>query len=373
MSLARRLAAVAGLAVAAVALVLDAFHPPRHIAIDFHTYEAAALVGTQQGWTHIYDQALVAVAQKQLVPSDYTQPFLSPPPVAWLAAALIHLRFDLAFEAWALVAFAAFAAALAWAAVSHGLVRWVGVVGALAPWWVLYAVNLGQAAPMIAAGLVVGWRLLRDGRDVAAGLALSLILLKPNTAFLVPLVLLAAGRYRAVATWACAALVVGGIAVATLGAHGITTYVGELRSPLPSGVDALTLKGAGAGGALALGLRAVIVSVAAVTAFRLRRETGLVIPIGIVASLLVSPYLHASDLCLLAAAAWMVWEERPAAAWRIPLALAWVLPSPSLYIRGNTPGLTRWPWIELVLLGALIVASWWPLTRWADSRSRAPA
>jgi alpha-1,2-mannosyltransferase len=370
----RRMFLWIGAGVIALALVIALFHRPEKIGIDFHTYEAAAQVGLQQGWAHIYDQAAVAVAQNRLAPTDWSQPFLSPPTVAWLAAALAPFPYALAYGIWAVVGFAAFAVALAWSAESRGLMRWIGAGAALAPWWVLHAVSLGQVVPFVAAGVVVAWRLLRDERDVAAGLALAVIFLKPNTAILVPIVLLAAGRYRAVVAWVAAGILLGAIAAVTLGPHGLSAYVAQLRAPLPTGADALTLKGAvGADGAVGLALRVIIIGAVLATAFRMRKAQGLVIPIGIVVSLLVSPYLHASDLCLLAAAAWMAWEERPAPVWRAPLAVGWVLASPFLFVNGLSPGLNRWPLLELILLGGIIAAAWRPLTGSADLRTRAPA
>jgi thiol:disulfide interchange protein len=92
-----------------------------------------------------------------------------------------------------------------------------------------------------------------------------------------------------------------------------------------------------------------------------------------VGSLLISPYLHASDLCLLAAAAWIVWEERPTVAWRAALGVGWVLASPYLWFTTHSPGLDRWPLLEVVLLVALGLLAWRPLTGRADLRTRAPA
>lgn len=370
----RRLWSWVGIGVISAALFMDVIHRPEKIGIDFHTYEAAARVGLQQGWAYIYDQATVAEVQKQLAPYDWTQPFISPPTVAWLAAALAALPYALAYGIWAVAGFAAFGVALAWSAESKGLMRWVGVGAALAPWWVLHAVSLGQVVPLVAAAVVVGWRLLRDHHDVAAGLALAVIFLKPNTAILVPVVLLVAGRYRAFAAWLVAGAVLGVVAGVTLGPHGTFAYIDQLRGPLPPGADALTLHGAlGAEGLVALALRVVIVGAALATAYRLRKSPGLVIPLGIVGALLISPYLHASDLCLFGAAAWMVWEERTALAWRAPLALGWVLASPFLFVNRLGPGLDQWPLVEIVLLAGIIVAAWRPLTGSADSRSRAPA
>ncbi|MHB8589136.1 MAG: glycosyltransferase family 87 protein [Candidatus Dormibacteraceae bacterium] len=361
------------LGVVTVALALALWHEPKWIGIDFHTYLAAAVVGLQYGWSHIYDQALVAVEQKQLVPSQPSQPFLSPPTVAWLVAPLTLLPYEAAHGVWMGFIFVALAAALAWSGVSTGTSRWIAVIAALAPWWVLHAVNLGQVVPLVAAGAVVGWRLLRQDEEVAAGLVLSLIFLKPNTAILVPFALLAAGRYRALAAWLAAGGMLALVAALTLG-HGMSAYVNELRGPLPSGADALTLRGAlGASGLVAFVLRLLIVAIVLTTAFKLRSSPGLVVPVGIVGSLLVSPYLHASDLCLLSAAAWIVWEERPVTAWRAALAVGWILASPFLFLIGISPRLNRWPWLEFAFLVALAVVAWRPLTRPADLRTRAPA
>ena len=94
---------------------------------------------------------------------------------------------------------------------------------------------------------------------------------------------------------------------------------------------------------------------------------------GALGSLLIAPYLHASDACLLAVAGWMVWEQFPTTTWRIPLAAAWVLASPFLYVIGLSLPLYRWPLLEIVLLVALVVLGWRPLTSRADARTQAPA
>jgi Glycosyltransferase family 87 len=363
-----------GLGVVVLALALDLLHRSTQAGIDFHTYLAAAAVGLQHGWSQVYDQALVAVEQKHLVPSQGSQPFISPPMVAWLAAPLTLFPYWTAFGIWAVVMFSIFALALAWSGVSGGISRWIAVLGALAPWWVTHAVFLGQVVPLVAAGVVVAWRLVRDDRQIAAGLVLSVIFLKPNTAALVPVALVAAGRYRAFGAWIAAGGVLAVIAFLVLGPHGVAAYVNELRAPLPGGAEALTLKGAvDASGVPAAVLRVLIIGLVAPTAFRLRGSPGLAVAAGVVGSLLVAPYLHASDLCLLSAAAWIVWEERTVVAWRIAIAVGWVLASPFLFQAGLSPGLTRWPWLESILLAAMVVAAWRPLTGPADLRTRAPA
>jgi hypothetical protein len=370
----RRAWLVLAFGVVAVALVLDLLIRHDPISVDFHTYVAAGQVGAEKGWSHVYDQGMVATEQKELAPELVAQPFLSPPTVAYLTAPLAALPYNVAYVVWAVILFAVFAAALVWAGVSKGWSRWIAVVGALGPWWVMHAINVGQVVPLVAAGTVIAWRLLRDKRDVLAGVALAALLLKPNTAILVPFALLFAARVRMFATWVGVSAVVLVVIVVTVGTGGMSEYITQLRGPLPKGADDLTLHGAlAATGALAAVLRVLLIGAVLAASYKLRRSPGLVVPLAIIGSLVVSPYLHASDLCMLAAAGWMVWEERPALTWRIPLAAIWVLASPYIFDTGYGPHLKQWPWFELALLVALLIAAWWPLTAWADSRRRAPA
>src|SRR6266851_4823629 len=106
---ARRLLVPLALAAVLIALALDFWNRTEPIGIDFHTYEAAARVGLHDGWAHIYDQALVAVEQRNLVPDQAAQPFLSPPTVAWLAAALSPLPYWPSYYVWAAFSLVAFA------------------------------------------------------------------------------------------------------------------------------------------------------------------------------------------------------------------------------------------------------------------------
>lgn len=361
-------------AVVATALFLDLQIRHDPISVDFHTYVAAGEAAVERGWSHVYDTGIVGIEQKEIAPNLVAQPFLSPPTVALVVIPLSFLPYDIAYVIWAVFLLACLAGALVWAGISRGFSKWIAVVGALSPWWVMHAVNVGQVVPLVAAGTVLAWRLLRDRRDVLAGIALAAILLKPNTAILVPFALLFATRFRAFATWLGVAVLVVGLSMVVIGPQGISEYLAQLRGPAPKGTEDLTLQGAlSVTGAFATLLRIVIVAAVMAAAFKLRRSPGLVIPIAILGSLIVSPYLHASDLCVLAAAGWMAWEDRPAVALRLSLAAVWVMASPFLYQPGLSLRLRQWPWVELALLVALLIAAWSPLTGWAASRRRAPA
>ena len=359
MSRARRLLpplALVAILVAILATFLNRHEPP---GIDYHTYKAAAVVGLEQGWAHIYDQDLVAVAQIQLDAGEVAQPFLSPPTVAWLVTPLVPLSYSLSYYVWAVLTLVAFVAALAWSTSSRGLDRWILVAAAVAPWWVLEAVRVGQVVPLVAAGMALSWRLLRENRNVASGLALSLLLLKPNTAFLVPFAVLAAGRVRAFAALSTVGAVFVVVALLTVGGDGAFDYWSQLTGSLPTGADALTLERAlGFHGPAITALRVVIIVAVLIAALRLRHSPGLVLVAGILGSLIAVPYLHASDLCLLAVAAVIVWEERPVMAWRVPVAAGWLLTGPYVGWVGFGLPLQRWPLVELAFLVGICVIAW---------------
>jgi hypothetical protein len=330
---------------------------PEPLGLDFHTYAAAAKVGLDHGWSHLYDQQLVARAQAALVPSQVTQPFLSPPPVAWLVAVLAPLPYAMALVTWAVVTIGALVLAVVWSAPRTGVERWLAAAFVVAPAWVLTANRVGQVVPLVAVGILLAWRWLREDREAAAGLVLTLILLKPNTAFLVPLALLVAGRQKLVVTWLLGAAVLALAVFTTVGVDGISAYLNQLQHP-PSGTDALSLEAAfGVSGPAALVLRLAVVGIVLAAAWAYRASPGLAIVAGVIGSLLITPYLHASDLTLLVAAGWIVWNERPTYMWRIPLAASWLVANPFItsHLRLTQ---NRWPVLEMIWLLALVIVAW---------------
>jgi hypothetical protein len=332
-------------------------HEP--LGIDYHTYKAAAVIGLEEGWSEIYDQAAVAVAQIQLDPGEVAQPFLSPPTVAWLVTPLVPLPYSFSYYAWALLTLVAYVAAIAWSTASRGLDRWILVAAAFSPWWVLEAFRVGQVVPLVAVGMAISWRLLRENRNVAAGVAMSLLLLKPNTAFLVPFAVLAAGRVRAFAALTAVGAVLVVVALLAVGGDGAFDYWSQLTGSLPTGADALTLERAlGLRGPAITVMRILIIVAVVIAAFRLRRSPGLVLVAGILGSLIAVPYLHASDFCLLAVAAVIVWDERPTLAWRVPLVVGWLLTGPYVGLVGFGLPLQRWPLVELAFLVGICVIAW---------------
>lgn len=356
----------------APALALDVYHRPALIGIDFHTYAAAAMIGAQAGWSRIYDQDIVAVAQRALVPNERTQPFLSPPPVAWIAAPFQALPYAIAFDLWVVLMLGAIVFALAWSSTYRGSARVAAVGVALVPWWIWQAIMVGQVVPLVAVSLLVAWRFLREDRDIAAGVVLALILLKPNTAMVAPLALLASGRLRAFGSWLVPSAAIVAASMLALGPHGIASYTSGLAH-LPSGANNLTLSGTfGLTGGAATAVRVVIITVALVSAYRLRAHPGLVLAIGAIASLAVAPYLHASDLCVLVAAGWMIWHELREPFVRALLTVGVVLSTPLYVVATIGLPVNRWLEFEVLLLITLGVVAWLPAVQFAGDRERRP-
>jgi len=365
---------VPGLAVmtALYVMAIDLLHMPSGrlrgqtwAGVDFHTYMAAALVGLQHGWVEIYDQGVVRSVQGQLVPNQFTQPFLSPPVDSWLVAPLTALPYGLALAVWASVLLLALVLALGWSSSYRGPARIAAVVVAMTPWWVLLAIYVGQIVPLVAAAVLVAWRLVKEDREIAAGLVLSVLVLKPNTALLVPFALLAAGRWRTFVACAAASGVIAGLSILAVGFDGVGDYVGSL-SRLPGGASALTLGGAfGLSGMTAIVVRAGIVLAALTAAFTQRGRPGMAMAIGAIASLLTAPYLHNSDLCLLVAAGWIVWHEAPV--WRTALVAMLLAASPDLLERNLGTPLEGWVRIEAAFFAGLVITA--VLTRQIEGRA----
>ncbi|HEY8814608.1 MAG TPA: glycosyltransferase family 87 protein [Candidatus Dormibacteraeota bacterium] len=173
-------------------------------SLDFSYYYAAARIGLEHGWSHIYDLQLQQQVFAQLHPYDvfdWRRYFVSPPPVAWLVAPLTLLPLAPAFWIFAGISATAFAATGWLVTPGRGIARLALFLTVACTYPVLIAIQTGQVTPLIAAATVFAWWLASRGRDVIAGLVLVLVVLKPQVAILVPVALLIAGRRRLFVTW----------------------------------------------------------------------------------------------------------------------------------------------------------------------------
>jgi hypothetical protein len=332
-----------------VAYASDHFHN------DFTFYYAAAVIGATHGWPSIYD---LGRQQSQLdamgsgIGIAQLARYISPPPVAWLALPFTLLPYPFAYWLWSAFLLAALGGTWFFSAPGAGRWRLIYLVTALGWLPVIYGLQLGQPGMFVAFGVAASYALLRSGRHLESGLALGLIVLKPQLGFLVPLALLVAGRYRA---FAGAVIAIGLLALASavsVGWQGIATY--EQRLTFAAGVAVnreLTLAPYIGDLTVTRILQGAIAIWALVLVFRFRKRSPewIFVP-AIVGGLLASPYLHIDDLVMLGLAVWLYLRIglRPPWTWALMLALV---------IAGE--GITEWGPLPLIAgeIAVLVVLS----------------
>ena len=282
--------------------------PQYAVRNDFRLMYGAALAGLRDGYPHLYDLAAQKAAVEGLGPGFYWSPFLNPAPLAWLATPFILLPFGIAIWLWTAVLVGA--AALAWwlAAPGSGVARYAHLALFLGLFPTAFGLMVGQPAALVAAAVALTWWLASRRHDVAAGLVLSVIVIKPQLALLVPVCLLVAGRTRLFVAWAVAVGVMAAITLVMLGGEGVQRY----RDVLALAAQWDITRRYAVAGPLGLGpqtyaVQAVVLAVAAAGAWRQRgADLGYPIATGLVASLLFTPYVGFQDFAMLVLAGWLV-------------------------------------------------------------------
>jgi len=329
----RNLGIAAGAMTAALFAAFDLYqwlvaYASDHFHNDFTFYFAAARIGVAHGWQSIYDLSLQQAELNAMgsgIGIAQLARYISPPPVAWLALPLTALPYPVAYWTWS----ALLLIALVWtwylAAPGAGRLRLIHLAAALGWVPVIYGLQLGQPGLFVALGVAGSYALLRSGRPFEAGLALGVLVLKPQLGFLVPVALLVAGRYRAFAGAAVAIGLLALMSAANVGLGGISVY--EQRLSFAAGVTVnreLTLAPYIGDLTVTRLLQGAIAIWALALVYRLRRRSPewLLVP-ALVGGLLASPYLHIDDLVMLGLAAWLYLRtpQQPPWSWAFVLAL----------------------------------------------------
>lgn len=289
---------------------------------DFRLAYGAALVGIRNGYGHLYDLAAQQSAIESLGAGFNPQPFISPPPLAWLVTPLVLLPFSVALIIWTALLLAALVGTWYLLAPSEGLAKVAHLALLLGVFPVAFGVMVGQPGALVAAAVATAWWLMRRGHSVWAGVALSLIVLKPQMAFLVPICLVVSGHARTFGAWFAVSLVIGLVALALLGHDGVARYLDVLKQTQTPAWDITrrySISGPIGLGPLLNVTQGVVVAIALVAAWR-HRHNGPEIPIaaGIAGSLLATPYLGFQDFVMLVVAGWLV-VRAGANAWQVAL------------------------------------------------------
>ncbi len=205
------------------------------IGEDYAIYASTARVVRAQGWGRFYDLEAIG-RETQSFTAHYgalagpLRPGPSPYPVVFLVPFLIldHLGDVGGFLGWTALSLGL----LAIMARGFGSSRW-GVAGYLAP--VVYfpaAYNLivGQLAIVMAFGLYRAIKDLRSGRELAAGMWLGMLLIKPQFALVPLMVLLGLGRLRILAGFMVVSVAMAGSTLFLVGSRGVSQCLAILRS-----------------------------------------------------------------------------------------------------------------------------------------------
>jgi hypothetical protein len=268
--------------------------------VDFGNYYAAARVGLEHGWSRIYDPALqrqAYMAARGTVEFDWRNLFVSPPPLAWLAAPFTALPFTAAYWIWVALSAALLALAAYFASPGRLWTRIAAVLVGMGLYPVLIALQFGQITPLIAASTVAAWWYLRRGRPLPAAAFLLPLLLKPQVGILIPVALLVAGHRRVFVAWAGMAVFVAAVSALSLGQAGIHDWMADLATEQGHADNqqwtAAYLVGTGPAATV---VQAAAAFIGLAAAWRARGQS-VEIPIvaGYLASLLAAGYHHSID------------------------------------------------------------------------------
>lgn len=297
-----------------------------------------ARIGLEQGWSHIYSLDLQHHLFTQLRPAapfNDGERFLSPPPFAWLVVPLTALGPAGATCVWLALSVASLVAAWWIASPGSGWMRALWLVAALAWYPVQYSLSLAQPALVVLLAVIVCWKLAELGRPYLAGVVLGLSVLKPQLVLVLPLVLLAAGRWKIAAAWAATAGIAALVSMIVIGQQG----VGDYRALLAEAQNVtnnryFTPAFVLGPGFLSYAAQGVVVA-AGVAGGLLNRRASLarLFALGLVATALGATYWHLQDYAIMAGAVLLFW-------------------------RTGAPSWQRW-WLLVVAAGGELA---WPLT-----------
>lgn len=321
------------------------------------------------GWMANHGQAAAAwswpdhYAVQQAIHDDAAVPFYGwhyPPPFLMLASLLARLPY-----VWGLVV---------WQAMTLGLVLTLvrrvvagpdvllAVIGAPV---VLICLGHGQNA-FLTATLLGGGMLLLDRRPWIAGMVLGCLVYKPQFAVLIPVVLIAAGNWRAFLGAVAAVLILCGLTLALWGWPVWAAFIESLTitrsivieqgntgwEKIQSAFSAIRMWDGSI--SLAYVVQSVVTVAAILAASFVARWGGMAnrATAVLAAALLCTPYVLDYDFVVLGVAiAFMAADMRSRGSlrWEITiLAIAWLLP---LFARQ----VTAWTWVPLELVAAISV------------------
>lgn len=294
---------------------------PGILEMDYTRYYASAWMGLRFGWNRLYDVEAQRIVAHQLgdlfwLPNVYT------PAMSMLMIPFAWLPLEAGFLVWSALQLLSLLVCWHLTAPGDPPLRAVLLAMVFVPYPVTLGLLQGQVLPLQMAIVAVSYLLATRNRDFLAGALLSCLLLKPQGLQLIPFALLLAGRKRAFLGWLVATAAIGLIVVGVIGLDGCQAYLERLSwaSAHPQALwvawsytlarhfDSIEARTIALSAAVVLTL---------VGAYRHRRQIEIAYAMGLVGSILASPYTHLYDFMLLFPAAWLTLRVAPAI-WAAP-------------------------------------------------------
>jgi len=316
----------------------------------------AAQAGLRYGWSKIYNLDILGRLSAGFpAPQNTIHPggtFINPPLLAWLWAPLVAFTEPVAYLIWTIVSLLALVWAWYIAAPYLGLGRVAMLLAGIALWPVMEAFYFGQPTMLVLALVATGWWLMRRDRMIWAGVALALATtLKPQVVLMVPVCLLAAGRWRPLVSYALAGGVVAALSALSLGWGGLNDFWQTLQwIQTDSGHSFFTVAFLFGMGPLTYAVLAAQGVACVFVAWRRRDDLDIVFALGLLGSLMVSFHLHQPDYSNLLLAAWLVLRGSPSLAHKTWLGVGFV--TMQVLTMGNPAPQLIWNVVWLAILGA---------------------
>ena len=365
----RRLQGLVALSTLAVSIVL-AVEAIGFATVKPQTTDFAGVAATHQAQAAslgcIYSRP-VQLAGARLVPglvgpgaaTNLTAHFNEPPVMTLLAAPLATLSIGAAVDVWEVVLLVAVAvcAFLLWREMAAALPRLViaGVVAALLLNQIANTdFSLAQNDALLLVAALLTLELMRRHLDIAAGLLLGVVAIKPQLAFLAVFALLIHHRWRVVAACVATVAAIGAVSIAMVGPACSVQWLGSATrlDEFQIGIGLPGTLARWTGSTMATEVAFVLLALAAVwVLFRIRTrvDTPMLVTIAIALAVVIGLHTLAYDVLFLAPLGIAVARSEP---WAVVTA-GWVFTlAQILYPRGTAPLLAT----ELVPLVAVAIA-----------------
>ena len=298
---------------------------------DFISFWGAAQLALSSGPAGAYDQSKLHEVQSASVTfvNGDGMPFPYPPAFLALVAPFGLLPFAASLALWSAATFAIYFVTIRRMFPESGL-----LAAGFPPVFINAAI--GQNA-FLTAAIFIGGMLLLRGRPFAAGLLLGCLVIKPPLGLLLPVALLAARQWRAIAGAALSSIGLLLAGAAAFGMAATEAWLAQMPLYVSIGRDGLVgwhkmasvyaaMRQMGAGMEIAFAVHLTVAAGAAAAVWLAwRSKADLLAKASVLASatMLASPYVFPYDAVLLVIA--FFWLARRGAS-ALPLAVLWFLP-----------------------------------------------